>query len=93
MSATAAQIPPGKLKDESFVADFTGRSTASLRRDRASGVGIPYIKMGRLVRYDMRDVEAYLKCCKRKSKSASSGTPLGDHEMRTRKRAVAPSDP
>jgi hypothetical protein len=65
MSATAIQQNPEKLKDESFVADFTGRSVASLRRDRLAGAGIPYIKIGRLVRYDMRDIEAYLQRYKR----------------------------
>jgi hypothetical protein len=36
---------------------ITGRSVASLRRDRLLGVGIPHVKLTSLVRYDPRDTD------------------------------------
>jgi hypothetical protein len=44
---------------------ITGRSVASLRRDRLLGVGIPHIKLTSLVRYDPRDIRAYIERNKR----------------------------
>lgn len=49
-----------QLLDEREVSRVTGRSVASLRRDRLLGVGIDYYKVGALVRYDPRDVRLYL---------------------------------
>jgi len=36
-----------------------------LRRDRLLGIGIPYIKLTSLVRYDPRDMRAYIERNKR----------------------------
>ena len=48
------------LLNESQVSEITGRSVASLRRDRLLGKGCPYVKLGFLVKYRPRDVEAYI---------------------------------
>jgi hypothetical protein len=40
---------------------ITGRSVASLRRDRLLGVGIRHVKLTSLVRYDPRDIRAYIE--------------------------------
>ncbi len=43
------------------VARLTGRARSTLQKDRVSGTGIPFVKLGpRLVRYRRADVEAYL---------------------------------
>ena len=72
MGTPATSLTLKRLRDESFVADFTGRSIASLRRDRLAKVGIPYIKIGRLVRYDLLDIEAYLKRHKQSTRSRAA---------------------
>jgi hypothetical protein len=54
------------LIDEQELSRITGRSVASIRRDRLLGIGCPYTKLGALVRYRPEDVRAYiaanLKC-------------------------------
>ena len=37
------------------------RSIQTLRNDRSKGQGIPYIKVGRLVRYRQSDVEKFIE--------------------------------
>ncbi len=48
--------------DEKEVAKITGRGLQTLRNDRHKGQGIPYVKYGRLVRYRLQDVIAFLDC-------------------------------
>lgn len=50
----------GKLLTESEVAQITGRAIQTLRNDRFKSQGIPYIKLGRNVRYDPKDVEEHI---------------------------------
>jgi hypothetical protein len=54
-----------QLIDDPGLSRITGRSVQSIRRDRMLGRGCPYIKIGRLVRFDPRDVRDYLERCKR----------------------------
>lgn len=49
-----------KLLTEQEVSELTGRSLDSLRNDRWRNQGIPYIKIGRQVRYDYNDIIQYL---------------------------------
>jgi len=42
------------------VSELTGRAVSTLEKDRLTGYGPPYLKLGRLVRYRRRDVEAWL---------------------------------
>jgi hypothetical protein len=53
------------LVNEHECSRITGRSVASLRRDRLLGVGIPHVKLTSLVRYDPRDIRAYIERNKR----------------------------
>lgn len=46
------------------VAQITGLSLETLAQWRSKKVHLPYLKIGRLIRYDRRDVEAYLESCK-----------------------------
>ncbi|MBF0482645.1 MAG: helix-turn-helix domain-containing protein [Desulfovibrionaceae bacterium] len=50
-----------KYLNEKEVADLTGISMSTLRRDRFLGQGIPYCKLGRSVRYNMADVLTYME--------------------------------
>lgn len=45
---------------EQEVADRTGLSLSTLRANRFKRKGIPYVKLGRSVRYRLCDLEAYL---------------------------------
>ena len=45
---------------ETLVSEITGMSVATLRNHRWLGKGIPYIKIGRTVRYQESEILAYL---------------------------------
>lgn len=45
-----------RLLTERQVAEMTGRSRSALQKDRFFRQGIPFVKMGRSVRYVLRDV-------------------------------------
>ena len=47
--------------DEKEVSAITGKSVQGLRVDRCDGVGIPYIKDGRRVRYFKPDVYRHME--------------------------------
>jgi len=49
-----------RLLTEDEVSAATGRATSTLQKDRCSGGGIPFVRLGRLVRYRESDVTAYL---------------------------------
>jgi excisionase family DNA binding protein len=51
------------LKPEA-VASLTGLSLETLAQWRSQKRGIPYLKVGRAVRYDPADVQAYLEGCR-----------------------------
>lgn len=42
--------------DEVAVSKITGRALSTLRNERSKGSGIPYVKIGRSVRYELADV-------------------------------------
>src|SRR5262245_22880017 len=46
------------------VSRITGLSLETLAQWRSKKIHLPYLKIGRLIRYDRRDVEAYLEACK-----------------------------
>jgi 5-methylcytosine-specific restriction endonuclease McrA len=62
--------PLEPLRDEYECSTIIGRSVHSLRRDRLIGVGVPYIKCGSLVKYDPRDIRAYIERNRRGGKEA-----------------------
>jgi predicted DNA-binding transcriptional regulator AlpA len=49
---------------EEKVSDITGIALSTLRNDRLYKRKIPYIKVGRSVRYDNDDVIAFMESCK-----------------------------
>ena len=46
------------------VAVITGLSRETLAQWRSQGRGLPYLKIGRAVRYDPADIQAYLERCR-----------------------------
>ncbi len=46
------------------VSKITGLSLETLAQWRSKKIHLPYLKIGRLIRYDKRDVETYLETCK-----------------------------
>ena len=49
-----------KLLNEKQAAIFLGCSIYKLQRDRRIGSSVPFIKIGRNVRYKLSDLEAYI---------------------------------
>ncbi len=47
--------------EENEVSRITGRAVQTLRNDRFNGRGIPYIKIGRSVRYSLSDVVEFME--------------------------------
>ena len=41
-------------------ASVLDKSVISLKQDRANGVGIPYTKVGRLIRYSVTDIASHI---------------------------------
>jgi hypothetical protein len=58
---SGANIPLEPLLDEYECSRITGRSVASLRRDRLVGRGISYVKLQALVRYRPCDLRTYIE--------------------------------
>ena len=56
-------IIPDLLTPEG-VAEITGLSLDTLAQWRSQRRGIPYLKIGRAVRYDPAEVQAYLERCR-----------------------------
>ena len=55
--------PSNGLLDTKQASDFLGVNDKSLANSRYTGTGIqiPYIKMGKIVRYRQSDIEAYIE--------------------------------
>jgi len=53
-----------KYINENQVSEITGRALSTLRNERSKGFGIPYIKLGRSVRYDLQDVIEFMEAHK-----------------------------
>ena len=45
-------------------AEFLGKSVSAMTIDRCRCVGPAYFKLGRSVRYDLADLEAWLESCR-----------------------------
>ncbi len=49
-----------RLLDDHEVARITGRARSTLQKDRVIGTGLPFVRIGRLVRYRQSDLAAFL---------------------------------
>jgi hypothetical protein len=59
-STVTSQTGLDPLLSDRDVARITGRARSTLQKDRVVGDGIPFVRVGRLVRYRPSDVNAYL---------------------------------
>ncbi len=57
-------MPTDTLLTTEEVADITGLSRETLAQWRSQRRGIPYLKIGRAVRYHSADVQEYLESCR-----------------------------
>ena len=57
------------LLDQDRLANLLGCSARTLERARLNGTGIPFCRVGRLVRYRLLDVSEYLEAQRRRSTS------------------------
>lgn len=60
----ATALPERKLLSPEEVSLLAGIPTTTLAQWRYRKIGIPYLRIGRLVRYDAADVDAYLQRCR-----------------------------
>jgi hypothetical protein len=51
---------PNQLLTDRDLEKITGRARSTLQKDRVAGSGIPFVRLGRLVRYRPSDVSAFL---------------------------------
>jgi predicted DNA-binding transcriptional regulator AlpA len=49
-----------RLLSDREVEKITGRARSTLQKDRVLGAGIPFVRLGRLVRYKESVVQAYI---------------------------------
>ena len=49
-----------KFVNDKVVSKITGRAIQTLRNDRFMGKGIPYVKLGRQVVYDVSDIYEFM---------------------------------
>ncbi len=47
--------------NEKEISNLTGLALSTLRNHRHQGIGLPYIKVGRAVRYSFQDVVEYFE--------------------------------
>lgn len=50
-----------KYMNEKEASNLTGLALPTLRNHRSKGCGLPYIKIGRAVRYSFRDIIEYFE--------------------------------
>jgi predicted DNA-binding transcriptional regulator AlpA len=60
MELTESKINGDRYLTEGEVAKLTGRAKSTLAKDRFFRRGIPFYKIGRSVRYQWRDVQAFM---------------------------------
>jgi hypothetical protein len=69
MSSTIPTPIPTRLLNAQGAAAFLGRSASILAKERMTGAGPRFHKFGASVRYDLRDLEAYIAQTSRRSTS------------------------
>lgn len=57
----------GRRLDTNQAADYLGNESSTLNTWRSRGEGPPFIKVGRSVRYDTRDLDQWLAARKRRN--------------------------
>jgi len=71
------QTGDSPLKSKKDVARYIGVSVRQLDRLTNSG-GLPYLKVGGLVKFRPADVETFLESCRNRTKRSITGASVGD---------------
>ena len=71
-----------QLLTETDVSRLTGRAVSTLQKDRCVGTAIPFIRLGRLVRYRQSDVAAYLASLPAHSSTSEADVAKSVHDGR-----------
>lgn len=50
-----------KLVSEKIVSELVGRAVQTLRNDRFRGLGFPYVRVGKSIRYDLEEIEKIIQ--------------------------------
>jgi predicted DNA-binding transcriptional regulator AlpA len=64
-----------QLLSDREVEKITGRARSTLQKDRVAGGGIPFIRLGRLVRYRQSDVTEFLDALPKRRSTSDGGDP------------------
>ena len=64
-----------RLVTERDAAELLGVSVRTLQKWRLQGNGPGFVKLGHAVRYDVKDLEAYIELARRRSTSDSAPIP------------------
>jgi predicted DNA-binding transcriptional regulator AlpA len=62
-----AKVETARFLNEKQVSELTGLALSTLRNDRFMGRRLPYIKIGRSVRYSLDDVVGFMEAHKIKT--------------------------
>lgn len=61
---TMVPTSQARYVSEKVVAEMTGIPVSTLQKHRHYRKGIPYSKLGKLIRYDLQDVVDYMVACR-----------------------------
>lgn len=59
-----------ELVDEKIVSGMLMRAIQTVRNDRFLGRGLPYVRIGRSIRYDMDDIRKFIEARKIETKDS-----------------------
>ena len=84
---TLSDDPALVLLDQTRLAELLGCSARTLERQRLEGTGIPFCRVGRLVRYRLVDVTEFLESQRRRSTSDGGHRDADAHSARRARQA------
>ena len=67
---------------EKQVSEITGRALQTLRNERHLGRGIPYVKVGRSIRYSLEDVVEFMESRKIRTQDSMYVRPRSGRQTR-----------
>jgi hypothetical protein len=79
-----------QLLSDRDVEKITGRARSTLQKDRVAGTGIPFVRLGRLVRYRPSDLSAFLDALPSRRSTSETARDRADYaagDLRDRGRA------
>jgi hypothetical protein len=79
---TGEGVMKAQYLTEKQVAEITGRALQTLRNERFQGRGIPYVKVGRSIRYSLEDVVGFMESRKIRTQDSSPMRPGSGRQTR-----------